>query len=160
MKTCNLCSLSRSPTLSQGSGITKEHALHFYEVFLNILLNKHNKFAEHAENVYLLNYLIRNDVKWRVTENAIFDLFDITGNRSDIVDNQFISKQEFESFADLFTDQGHRIMVDAFRMLIDRDIDTRIQRSEWINFCNKILRPKLIQDLQEWENNHSPLPNP
>lgn len=32
-------------------------------------------------------------------------------------------------------------------MLIDRNIDTKITRTEWINFCNKVLRPKLIQDL-------------
>lgn len=50
------------PTLPTGKGLTRAHALHFYEVFLNILLNKHNKFAEHAENVYLLNFILRNDI--------------------------------------------------------------------------------------------------
>jgi hypothetical protein len=37
------------------------------------------RFAQHAENVYLLNYILRNDVKWRVTETMIFNLFDVTG---------------------------------------------------------------------------------
>lgn len=86
-----------SPSLSQGEGINKDHALHFYELFLNILLNKHNKFAEHTENVYLLNYLLRNDIKWRVTETAIFSMFDITGNN-------YISQKEFDSFLDLIKD--------------------------------------------------------
>ncbi|CAD8084761.1 unnamed protein product [Paramecium sonneborni] len=141
------------PTLSQGKGITKEHAIHFYEVFLNILLNKHNKFAEHAENVYLINYLIRNDVKWRVTETMLFQLFDVTGNN-------YISKSEYESFADMIDDVGDRQKLDSLRMLIDRNIDTKIMRTEWINFCNKVLRPKMIQDLQEWENFHGALSNP
>jgi len=61
--------------------MTRQHALHFYEVFMDILLNKHNRFPGHAENVLLLNYIIRNDIKWRNTEIAIFKLFDATGNQ-------------------------------------------------------------------------------
>lgn len=40
-----------------------------------------------------------------------------------------------------------RNKIDGLRMLIDRDVDTKITRTEWINFCNKVLRPKLIEDL-------------
>lgn len=72
-------------------------------MFLNILLNKHNKFAEHAENVYLLNYILRNDVKWRVTETALFNMLDITGTITiNPLGNNYVNQKEYESFADLF----------------------------------------------------------
>ena len=38
-----------------------------------------------------------------MTESAIFDMFDITGNNIKLcLDNDYINKNEFESFADLF----------------------------------------------------------
>ena len=38
------------------------------------------RFPGHAENVLLLNYILRNDVKWRTTETALFRIFDATGS--------------------------------------------------------------------------------
>lgn len=83
----------------------------------------------------------------------LFNLFDVTGNG-------YISKSEYDSFAEMISDVGDKMKIDSLKMLIDRNIDSKIMRTEWINFCNKVLRPKLIQDLQEWEKNHGLLANP
>jgi len=73
---------------------------------------------------------LRNDVKWRVSETAIFQIFDVTGN-------DYINKKEWESFLDLFPKIGDRRLLEGFHSVIDRNIDTKIVRNEWFQFCNK-----------------------